>query len=254
MKALSHVVAALLICLGLTAAPTSSALAGDLQVLAGAGIRVPLNEIAVQFEKATGHKVVIRYGTAPELIKMATSGGPFDLGVFPADAFKDQAARAQFASEAMPEVARIGIGVAVPAGAPKPDISTPEALKQTLLKARSIASLPASATGAYLATVYERLGIVEEVKARMKAQADPQQIPVAVAKGEAELAVFILNILTDPRLDVVGPLPNELQRETVYRAGVAVDAQDAATAKAFIAYLMSADGAAVIKAKGMTPG
>ena len=219
------------VCLILAAALTSSAQAAELQVLAGAGIRAPLNEIAAQFEKVTGHKVVIRYGTAPELIKMATTGGPFDLGVCPADVFKDDATRAQFTSQSMPEVARIGIGIAVPAGAPKPDISTPEALKQTLLKSRSIASIPASATGAYLATVYERLGIVEEVRARMRPQPDPQQIAVAVDKGEAEL-----------------------QRETVYNAGVAVGARDAAAVKAFIAYLMSPDGAAVIKAKGMTPG
>ena len=254
MKIFTHAGASLSVCLILAAALTSSAQAAELQVLAGAGIRAPLNEIAAQFEKVTGHKVVIRYGTAPELIKMATTGGPFDLGVCPADVFKDDATRAQFTSQSMPEVARIGIGIAVPAGAPKPDISTPEALKQTLLKSRSIASIPASATGAYLATVYERLGIVEEVRARMRPQPDPQQIAVAVDKGEAELAVFILNILTDPRLDVVGPLPAELQRETVYNAGVAVGARDAAAVKAFIAYLMSPDGAAVIKAKGMTPG
>ena len=254
MKSVSRAIAISLLGLMFVASPTRSAQAAELQVLAGAGIRAPLNEIAAQFEKATAHKVVIRYGTAPELIKMATTGGPFDLGVFPADVFKDQATRAQFTPGSMPQVARIGVGVAVPAGAPKPDISTPEALKQTLLSARSIASIPASATGAYLSTVYERLGIAEEVKARMKAQPEPQQIPVAIAKGEAELAVFILNVLIDPRLDVVGPLPVELQRETVYMAGVAADARDPTAAKAFITYLMSPDGAAVIKAKGMTPG
>ena len=254
MKIFTHAGASLSVGLILAAALTSSAQAAELQVLAGAGIRAPLNEIAARFEKATGHKVVIRYGTAPELIKMATTGGSFDLGVCPADVFNDDAARAQFTSQSMPEVARIGIGIAVPAGAPKPDISTPEALKQTLLKSRSIASIPASATGAYLATVYERLGIVEDVAARMRPQPDPQQIAVAVDKGEAELGVFTLNILADPRLDIVGPLPAELQREIVYNAGVAVGARDAAAVEALIAYLMSPDGAAVIKAKGMTPG
>ncbi|HEX6775709.1 MAG TPA: substrate-binding domain-containing protein, partial [Methylomirabilota bacterium] len=79
-------------------------------------------------------------------------------------------------------------------------------------------------------------------------------IPVAIGKGEAELAVFMLNVLIDPRLDVVGPFPAELQRETVYMAGVAADARDPTAAKAFITYLTSPDGAAVIKAKGMTPG
>ena len=254
MKIFTQAGGALWACLMLTATLTSGVQATELQVLAGAGIRVPLNEIAAQFEKATGRKVVIRYGTAPELIRMAATGGPFDLGVFPADVFKDQATLARFTPGSMPYVARIGIGVAVPAGAPKPDISTPEALKQTLLKARSIASIPASATGAYLSTVYERLGIAAEVASRMKAQPEPRLIPEAIGKGEAELAVFILNVLIDPRLDVVGPLPAELQRETVYMAGVAAGARDPAAAKAFITYLMSPDGAAVIKARGMTPG
>jgi len=254
MKIFTQAGGALWACLMLMAALTSGVQATELQVLAGAGIRVPLNEIAAQYEKATGHKVVIRYGTAPELIKMAATGGPFDLGVFPADVFKDQATLARFAPGSMPYVARIGIGVAVPAGAPKPDISTPEALKQALLKARSIASIPASATGAYLSTVYERLGIAAEVGSRMKAQPEPRLIAEAVGKGEAELAVFILNVLIDPRLDVVGPLPAELQRETVYKAGVAAGARDPAAAKAFITYLMSPAGAAVIKARGMTPG
>ena len=227
--------------------------AAELQVIAGSGIAAPLNEIAAQFEKATGHKVVIRYGTAPQLMQMAT-GTPFDLGIVPREVFKNEAARAQFEPGATPDVARIGIGVAVRKGAPKPDISTPEALKQALLKARAVASIPASATGVQLAGVYERLGIAEEMKARIKAQPGTAQIAEAVANGEAELAVFILNVLTDPRLDVVGPLPGDLQREIVYTAGVALKPREAEAAKAFIAYFRSAASAAVIKAKGMTPG
>ena len=240
-------------CLGLAIPPMSDAQAGELQVIAGSGIAAPLNEIVSRFEKATGHKIVVRYGTAPQLIKMATNT-PFDLGVCPEEVYKDAAARAQFPPELVPNVARIGVGVAVKAGAAKPDIGTPEALKQTLLNAKSIASIPASATGVLLAGVYERLGIVEEMKARIKAQPTPGQIAEAVASGDAELAVFILNVLTDPRLDVVGPLPGELKREVVYAAGVGVNAREPEAAKAFIAYVMSPDGAARIRAKGMTPG
>jgi molybdate transport system substrate-binding protein len=252
MKSLWHTMAVLL--LYLAGSPMSNAEAAELQVLAGGGISAPLNEIAAAFEKATGHKVVIRYGTAPQLVKMAASGDAFDLAVVPQEVFKDQPTRSQFPPGAMPDVARIGIGVAVKAGAPKPDIGTPEALKETLLKARAIASIPASATGVQLAGIYERLGIAEEMKARIKAQPGPAQIAEAVANGEAELAVFILNVLADARLDVVGPFPAEVQREIVYTAGVASNARDQEAAKAFIAYLMSPAAAAVIKAKGMTPG
>jgi molybdate transport system substrate-binding protein len=228
--------------------------AAELQIIAGGGIAGALNEIAVLFERASGHKLVIRYGTAPELIKMATSGVAFDVGVVPQDVWKDAAARAQIAPGPTPDVARVGLGVAVRTGAPKPDISTAAALKQTLLKAQSIASIPASATGAQLAGIYERLGISDEMKAKTKAQPTPKQVAEAVANGDAELAVFGLNVLIDPRLDIVGPFPAEVQREVIYAAGVAANSKEPEAAKAFIAYLMSPPAIAVIKAKGMNPG
>jgi len=234
--------------------PVATVQGAKLRIIAGGGIAGPLNEIAAQFERASGHKIVIRYGTAPELIKMATSGSPFDLGVVPEDVWKDPAARARVASGSTPNVARVGIGVAVRFGAPKPDISTVEALKQTLLKAQSIASILASATGTLLSGIYERLGITDEMKAKTKALATTAQIVQAVDSGDAQLAVFILNVLIDPRLDVVGPLPAELQRELVYAAGVAANSKEPEAANAFLSYLMSSAAIAVIKAKGMSPG
>lgn len=227
--------------------------AAELHVLAGGGIAAPLREIAARFETATGHKLVIRFGTTPELIAMA-NGGPFDLGVVPTDVMKNATARAQFAAGEMPTVARVGLAVAVRVGAPRRNISTPEALKQTLLDARSIASIPASATGTQLAAAYEVLGIAEEMKAKTKAQPNPAQIIDAVGRDEADLAVFLVNVLTDPRLDVIGPFPAALQREVVYTTSVCVNAKEPQAAQAFIAYLLSPAAGAVIKANGMTPG
>jgi molybdate transport system substrate-binding protein len=221
--------------------------------LAGGGIAAPFKEIAAQFEASSGHKVDIRFGTAPELIKMA-AGSPFDLAVVPVDVFRDPPTRALLEPGPTPDVARVGIGVAVRSGAAKPDIGKPEALKRTLLEAHAVASIPASATGALLAGIYERLGIAEEMKAKTLAQPGTAQIAEAVAKGEADLAVFLTNVLIDPRLDIVGPFPAAIQREVIYQAGVAANSKQPDAARAFIAYLMSPAGAAVIKSKGMIPG
>jgi molybdate transport system substrate-binding protein len=141
----------------------------------------------------------------------------------------------------------------VRAGAPKPDISTPEALKAALLKAQSIASIPESATSYSIAKVFERLGIVEPMKARMKAQPNPAQVVAVVAKGEVELGIFLINVLTVPGLDVVGPFPADLQQDVVFAAALSADAKEAAGAMVLITYLKSPEAVAIIKAKGMTP-
>src|ERR1700722_8938389 len=183
--------------LGLAVAwsPMAGAQAAELKVLAGGSMTVSLNELKPRFEQTTGHKLTIVFDSTPNLIKAATSGAPFDLGVVPVDVMKDAAARAHFAAGPTIDIARVGYGVAFRAGAPKPDVGTPEALKQTLLKAQSIATIPDSAAGAYVLQVFGRLGIGDEIKPNTKPQAETGAIPQAVAKGDAELGIFLANAL-----------------------------------------------------------
>jgi molybdate transport system substrate-binding protein len=251
-KASFRCVAAAVTLLGLT--PMADLHAAELKVIAGGSMTASLNELAPQFERATGHKLVIHFDSTPNLIKQAVSGAPFDLGVVPIDVMKDATARARFTSGPTVDIARVGYGVAFRAGAAKPDVSTPEALKKTLLDAQSIALLPASAAGAYVTSVFERLGIADAIKAKTKIQTTTTQIPQAVANGDAELGVFLVNVLIAPGVELAGPLPAELQLELVFTAAVAADSQQPDAAKAFIDYLTSPAASAVIKAAGMTPG
>ena len=236
----------------LAAAAIVPARAAELQVIAGGGIAVALNEIAAQFEQQSGHKLTIRYGTTPELIALARSQ-PFDLALTPREVFRDEGAAAKLAPGGTTDIARVGLGVAVKAGAPKPDIASPEALKQALLGARSIATIPASAAGAQVMKLFEKLGVANEVKAKLVAVASPPKLIEALAEGQAELGLFLTNVLTTNGLDLVGPVPAELDQDLVYTAAAAADAQQAALARAFLAFLQSPQAKAVLTARGLRP-
>lgn len=228
--------------------------AAELRVIAGGSMTALLKELAPPFERASGHKLVIHFDSTPNIVTRINSGTPFDAVVVPIDVFRDAAAKARFAPSPITDIARVGYGVAVRAGGPKPDVSTPEALKTTLLAAQSIAFVPASAAGGYVSKVFDRLGIGEEMKAKTKVQPGPPQIATAVASGEAELGVFLTNVLIAPGVELAGPFPGDLQQELVFTAAIAADTGQVDAARAFIDYLKTPAAAAMIKAGGMTPG
>ena len=165
--------------------------AAELRVLAGGAMTSVWGQIKSDFERASGHKLDIFFGTTPNLIKEATSGRPFDVGVVPVEVMQDAAARARFVAGPTTDIARVGLGVAVGVGVGIPNISTTDTFKQTLLNATSIASIPESATGYSISRVFERLGITDLMKAKMKAQPNPAQVVAVVAKGEVELGLFL---------------------------------------------------------------
>lgn len=241
------------IAVGLVMATMTGAQASELKLIAGGSLAGLFREIGPQFEQASGHTLSIHFDSTPNIVSRIITGTPFDVVVVPADVFKDAAAKGHLADPAV-NIARVGYGVIVRAGAPKPDLSTPNAFRTALLKANSIASVPASAAGAYIANVYERLGIAEDMKAKTKVQTAPTAIAPAVAKGEAELGIFLANVFNAPGIELAGPFPADLQQELVFPAAVATDAKEPAAAKALIDFLQTPAAVATIKAAGMTPG
>jgi molybdate transport system substrate-binding protein len=167
----------------LVMAAATSPGAAELKVIGGGSMTASLNAIAPEFEKETGHKLVSHFDSTPNIIARVSAGTPFDVVIVPVDVFKDAAAKARFAPGLTVDIARVGYGVIVRAGAPKPDISTPDAFKMALLAAPSIAFLPSSAAGAYITKVFDRLGIADEMKAKTKVQAAPAAIAPSVAIG-----------------------------------------------------------------------
>jgi molybdate transport system substrate-binding protein len=221
-------------------------------VLAVGAVTGAFKELVPPFERASGHTLIVRYAASPGLAKMIESGEPFDVAILVSGPMNDAAKKGFFATGDRPTVSSVGLGAAVRAGAPKPDLSSPEAFKQTLLKAKSVAILPDSVNGQHFLDVFERLGIGSEMKAKIKPQQEPPQVAQAVAKGEAELALFISNLLVGVSgVDYAGPVPAEFQQTLAFTAAVGAKAREPEAARALIKHLTSPAAAAVMKTHGM---
>lgn len=230
------------------------AAANELKVIVGGSLAALFGELGPQFETASGHKLSIHFDSTPNIISRINADTPFDAVLVPVDVFKDATAKSHFVPTSIGDIARVGFGVIVRAGAPKPDISTSDAFKAALLKASSVASTPSSAGGAYIAKVYERLGIADAIKAKTQAFAAPNAIAPAVARGDAELGIFVMNVFNAPGIELAGPFPADLQQDLVFTCAIAADTKEQDAAKAFIDYLKTPAATAAIKAAGMTPG
>jgi molybdate transport system substrate-binding protein len=244
---------ALLASIALTTILTSPALAAEIKVLSSNALKTALEELGPRFEKATEHKLVFTFRAAAELKGDIEKGAAVDLAILTKGAIDDLIKQGKLAGAGV-DVVRSGIGLAVRKGAPKPDISSTEAFKRTLLATKSIGYVEQGATGIYLKGLFERLGLADELKPKIKALPSTNPAAHAVANGEAEIGMTqISEILPYPGADLVGPLPPEVQLHTVFSAGIGASAVQADAAKALIAFLTAAEAGVVIKAKGLEP-
>lgn len=228
--------------------------AAELKVIAGAAFSPALRELGPDFERMTGHKLVIQYGITGTLKKRLDSGEAFDLAIISPGLLDDAAKQGKIADGTRIVIARVGMAVAARSGAPKLDISSVDAFKSMLLNAKSVTYAPEGATGIHLAKVFERLGIAEQMKAKTKPQKSVEHVPPAVASGEAELGFAPSTVFASASgVETIGPFPPELQSYIVFATGVGVTAAQPEAARALLKHLTSPGAMATIRAKGLEP-
>jgi molybdate transport system substrate-binding protein len=231
--------------------------AAELKVFSTIGVQAALEQLEPQFEKQVGAKLSITWATAAMLVKRVAAGETADCYVLTAQGFDALVKQGKATGGPDSTFARSGIAMVVKKGASKPDISTPDAFKQTLLKAKSIAySNPAAggASGVYIAKLLERMGIADQVKAKTKHPPAGGNSADIVASGEAELAIQQEpELISVTGVDLVGPLPAASNHVTGYTAGPNPSSARAAACQALVKFLRSPAAKDVFKARGLTP-
>ena len=239
--------------IGLTMLQTHSVGAAEIRVLS-IPLKGPLEEIRSEFERTTAHKLLIQYGPSAELQRQIDAGEEFDVIVSLFGQIDDLIKQGKVAVGTRVDVARAGLGVAVKKGAPKPDIMSTDAFKSVLLNANSIAYAAKGPSGIHLIGLIERLGIAAETKPKLRPMGAGSLVVGPVAKGEVDIGVVSIPfILAEPGVELVGPLPLELQHYVVNSAGIGTAAKDVNAAKAFIRFFSGPGPIRALRTSGLEP-
>ena len=230
--------------------------AAELKVLSTPAMQPILEDLGPKFERATGHKLAFTFAPTRAVVKRVQDGETADVVVIPRQEIDSFVKDGKAVAGNVTVVASSVIGVAVRKGAPKPDISSPEALKRTLLAAKSISySASGGADAIHVAKVFERLEIANEMQSKtVFSKTRPGRAGDMVATGEAEIGVGTFEgFISDAGLEIVGPLPGDLQGTIVFAAAIMGGTKSAEASKALVDFLRTPEAAAVIKAMGMEP-
>lgn len=235
-------------------AQRTSAQSGELHVMISDGMKAVVEEAMPQIEHATGRKLAADFNSSKNLRDKIQGGEQFDAAILTSDVLDDLIQKGKITSAGREDISRTGIGVGVRAGAPKPDIRTPDALKRTLLNAKSITFNPTGASAAHTYDVFTRLGITDAVKPKLMLDAEAGRPQMNVAGGKAELVISLIpEVKFFQGVDLVGPIPAELQSYVNFAAGISASPHDSVAARALIQFLAGPKILPVLKAKGMEP-
>jgi molybdate transport system substrate-binding protein len=232
----------------------SVAQAAEIKVLSTQATEEAYRELVPQFEKASGHKVTTTFTGTLDANKRLAAGESYDLLIMSGPSIDEHIKGGKVVPGSRVDVAKSGVGVGVKAGAPKPDISTVEALKKTLLAAKSI-GYSTGPSGNYVVGLFQRMGIADEVKPKLKQTPTGVFVGSIIASGEAEIGFQQVSELSHfAGVDYIGPLPADVQYITVFASGIATGAKEADAAKALVKFITAPTAAPAFKKRGMEPG
>ena len=242
--------------IGLLAADMGGALAGDggttVRALVTGAARPAFEQLAPQFQQATGHKLSAQFDLPPALVRKVDAGEPFDVLILSYDV-EGLIKQGKLAADSRTVLGRTGVGVAIRAGAPKPDFGSVDAFKRALIDAKAIATSGEGSSGRYVASLLERLGIAAEVKPKIKSGGSGSAAQM-VANGEVDFAVIGLPpVIGVPGVEWLGWLPPELNNWVVFTGGLSAAAKEPAAGRELLRFLTTPAAVAVFKAKGLEP-
>ena len=228
------------------------ATADEIRIWTARAIATVLAEIGPAFERETGHRLIVSSDLPPAFARRLDAGEPFDILISGSAPVDEWIRDGRIVAKTRTDIARSGIGVEVKTGARKPDISSVDAFKRALLEANSIAYLRVG-SGLYLDGLLERLGIAGAIKSKVT-RPESDIVSVLVAKGEIEIGMTVITqILTTPGVELVGPLPPEIQSYVTFAAGVSSKSRVPDAAAQLIRFLKGSRAMAVITSQGMEP-
>ena len=226
---------------------------GEIKVMATVAVKETFLELAQQFEKSSEHKVVPVWSASTDITKRVKASETADIIIVGAGAIDELITLGMLRPGSRVDLMKSGIGVAVRAGAPKPDISSQEALKRALLSAKSI-GYSTGLSGVYMSSLFQRMGIADELKPKLKQAPPASLVGEMVARGEVDIGFHqVSELIHVAGIDYLGPLPAEIQQITTFSTGIHVGAKDPTAAKAFVDFLRAPSAAPVIKRNGMEP-
>ena len=231
----------------------TGARAADITVIGSTAMTEFIEAVAPIFEQASGHKVKASFLSGSLLPVKVKEGAPADLIVTTPESIEDLVKAGKVVAGSRVDFVRSGAGVAVRAGAPKPDVSTPEAFKNALLAAKSV-GISKGPSGFYMLSLLERLGIADAVKAKAVFTEPGQRVGLVIASGQAEIGVQqITELLAMPGIDYVGPLPSALQTTIIYATARSANAKETAAAEEFVKFLSSKSVVPSARKMGLDP-